>query len=167
MSDLNYQQATVMSLAKERLNKLYEFNEMLRKRVAAVCAASTAIVGIVSAAKFLPRQSSGLDVESVLLGLVCLLSVLLYWFAAKSLLPGLAAIPGSTNTDVLFDEYLVKDVEVAFNNFLIDICAASDKALEQNTSNAGILKSVLVVFQVQIAVLAIAIAWSGIAKWSV
>ena len=163
MTELTYQQSTVMELAKARLNTLYEFNAALRKRVAMVCAASTAIVGIVSAAKFLPVRVSGPDVESLLLGLVSLLTVAMYWFAAKALAPRVAPIPGIGDTDVLYEQYLSRGVEEAYNNFLIDICSACEVALSENETNGKSLRRVLMVFQTQIAVLALAIAWSGVA----
>ena len=95
----------------------------------------------------MPEQSAGSGVESVLLGLVCLLSVGLYWCAAEALTPGETWQPGSNDTDVLYDEYLSKDEQEAYNNFLIDLCAVNDKAAEANRRAAAALERVIWVFK--------------------
>ena len=165
MSSLTYQQNVVMEDARTRLASLYEFNAALRKRVALVCAASTTIVGIVTAAKFLPTKSTEFAVESIILGVVCLLSVVMYWVSASALLPSTAPIPGSTDTDVLFDQYISKDEQTAYNNFLIDICEANNVALKSNSDSAKILKKAIFTFQIQLGFLGLAIAWSGFSSF--
>lgn len=161
MFTLNYQQQTVMERVQRQLDVLYECNEALRKKTITVCTISTAIVGIVSAAKFLPDHSTGFDVESILLSIVVFLSALMYLFATAALLPGKAPIPGSRDTDELFDEFLVQDGETAFNNFLIDSCEACNIAFDQNATNEKNLKRVLITLQIQICVLALAVGWTG------
>ena len=162
MEELSYQQRVVMEQVTKALDQLYQFNDKLRQRVNTVCIASTAIVGIVTAARFLPKHITDFSVESIVLGLVCLCSILLYSFAAQALLPVTAPLPGSVDTDVLYDEYLAKDVEGAYNNMLIDFCEANKLASEQNTHSAKILQRVIWVLQLQIALLATAIAWFGL-----
>ena len=156
MNQLSYQQETVMRQVEHELTALREFSGRLRGRIMLVCAASAAIVGIVTAARFLPPQTFG-GVESLLLSLVCISSVVLYWFAADSLMPAETPLRGFNDTDVLYDEYLSKSEEVAYNNFLIDACHANDKAYQINQRHGVALRRVIWVFKAQVVLLAMAV----------
>ena len=156
MNQLSYQQETVMRQVEHELTALREFSGRLRGRIMLVCTASAAIVGIVTAARFLPPQTFG-GVESLLLSLVCISSVVLYWFAADSLMPAETPLRGFNDTDVLYDEYLSKSEEVAYNNFLIDACQANDKAYQINQRHGVALRRVIWAFKAQVVLLAIAV----------
>ena len=71
----------------------------LNKRATLITGASSIIVGIVAAAKFLPERSASFSVESALLGVVCGCSVVMYWYAVQVWRASLKAMPGTTDVD--------------------------------------------------------------------
>ncbi len=82
MSGLIYQQKLVFDRAQQGNEKIMSMNEAIRGRANFVTAASTAIVGLITAAKFLPAESSGSNAESLLLAAVYVASIAIYWLAA-------------------------------------------------------------------------------------
>ena len=163
-SVLNYQQQMVMERVSDNWGKTLKYNDDLDKRATLVTATSSIIVGIVTAAKFLPEHEDGLTAESVLLGLVCLCSVAMYFFALDVIRANHRAMPGSTDPNVLFDDYISLDADVAYNNSLIDLCDALGFCIKENDRKASALENIVLVFQCQLFLLAGAIAWSGIAS---
>lgn len=163
MSDeLSYQQNLVFDRLVDTWEKTLEYNDDLDKRTTLITGASSIVVGIVAAAKFLPEHANGFSVESVLLGVVCMGSVLMYWYAIDVWRASLKAMPGTTSVDVLFDQYIALSKDVAYNNALIDLTAALEKCVEENRRKSERVEKIVRVFQFQIAMLGTAIASSGI-----
>jgi len=156
----------VFQQARENLATALEFNEMLRKRIGVVCVSSTALVGIISAAKFLPESTTGYNVESILLGLVCLASVAIYWFAAKAYSPSIAPLPGPDSYERWYEGYLVKgDEGLAYSKMLSDYSYVTQTLLSQNKHFGWCLRGAISAFIAQLFVLSLAVAWSGLAAW--
>lgn len=156
----------VFQQARENLSTALEFNEMLRKRIGVVCVSSTALVGVISAARFLPEATTGHNVESVLLGLVCLATVAIYWFAAKAYSPSIAPLPGPASYERWFYGYLEKDDSGhAYSKMLTDCCHVTQTLLDQNALFGKCLRRAVFAFSIQLTLLSVAIAWSGFVAW--
>lgn len=153
-------------MVAKRLSDTWEktlvYNDDLGKRATLLVSMSSVVVGIVTAAKFLPEHKTEFSIESVLLGIVCLLSVLMYWYAIQVWGTSLRAMPGCTDVNKLYDQYIAVSEHVAFNNSLIDTSYALEVCLVENDRKAKLVDKVARVFQWQIGVLALAIAWSGL-----
>jgi len=162
MSDLTYQQKIVFERAKEGNDKILVMNDAIRGRANFVTAASTAIIGLITAAKFLPADTSGGNSESLLLAGVCICSVGIYWLAALIWKGGETSLSGTTDVDFLYSSYISKSEDVAYCNFLQDVCEATEKNIEENTLQSSRLGRMIFAFIVQLSLLALSIAWSSI-----
>jgi hypothetical protein len=168
-NELSYQQETVYNRLEEMLKFIRESFNKIRAKGTLICGASTTLVGVITAAEFLPDTATELSVGTVLLGMVCLCSVVMYHQVAKLWRPSVASIAGSTDTDILFDQYLSKDAVTAYNNFLIDLSETVEREIKANTDVAFQLERIVLTFQCQIGLLAVAILWpalSAFARWT-
>lgn len=162
MSDLTYQQRTAFDRLQSGNDKILAMNEAIRGRASFVTGASTAIVGLITAAKFLPENNHGYGVEFILLALVCVCSVAIYWLAALIWEGGETSISGTTDVNFLYDSYISKDIDVAYCNFATDLCQAMEHNKSENTLQAKRLSRMIFAFIVQLMFLALSIAWSSI-----
>jgi hypothetical protein len=162
-ADLTYQQNVVYNRLDETLKFSRESFRGIRSRATLVCAASTTIVGIITAAKFLPKSAAESNPETVLLGLVCICSIFIYRGAGKLWGSAAAEDAGTTDTNRLFDEYLSKDKGTAYNNFLIDLAATVKSEVKANRDIGDQLDRIILAFQWQLGLLAGAILWPALA----
>ena len=160
----SYQQQLVAKRLHDNWEKTLKYNDDLDKRATLITSASSIVVGIVAAAKFLPNHSSSFSVESVLLGVVCLCSVVMYWYAIQVWRTSLKAMPGTTDVMALYEQYIALSEDEAYNNGLIDLSHALSECVAENERKAGMVEKVVRVLQVQVALLGVAIAWSGISS---
>jgi len=158
----SYQQQLVSKRLKDNWEKTLKYNDDLDKRATIIVSASSIVVGIVAAGKFLPDQSSSFSVESVVLGLVCFCSVWMYWYAIQVWRTSLKAMPGTTDVMSLYTQYIALSEDEAFNHALIDLSYAVSECVAENKRKAEMVDSVVRIFQFQVALLGIAIAWSGL-----
>ena len=163
VNERTYQQQIVEERLLDNWEKTVKYNDDLDRRTTVITSASTIVVGIVAAGKFLPDHSKALSVESVLLGLVCLASVVMYWFATQVWGASLKAMPGSHDVNELYEQYIAKSEDEAYNNSLIDLAYALRGCVYENARKSNLVDNVVKTFQVQLALLALAIAWTGIA----
>ena len=63
--------------------------------------------------------------------------------------------PGDSDTDALYEEYLAKEKDVAFNNALIDSASAFEIAVSANKEKSRNVWHMVAVLQVQIVVLGV------------
>jgi len=133
----------------------------MRNRANFLTAASTAIVGIVTAAKFLPSSISGTGYEFIFLSMVCLCSIGIYWFAALIWKGGNTALAGGSNLDELYRSYINKDADVTFCNMLSDLCAAFDLNEQDNAAKGRYLDNMVKFFIFQLIFLSLAIGWAS------
>lgn len=160
--NLSYQQNAVLARLSENLMLIRGFTDSIRSRASILCTASTALVAIITAARFLPQHTAGFTLESVLLGLVCLCTVGMYWCGGQIWRASAVPIANCTDPTVLYEKYIALDQYVAYNQFLIDQAKAVELALVENKRQGGYLNKMTTVFQTQIGILAFAIAWPGI-----
>ena len=161
-TNLTNQQQSVFARMSDSWEKTLQYNDDLSKRATLLVSMSSVVVGIVATAKFLPEHGDTFSVESILLGVVCLLSVVMYWHAINVWGTCLRAMPGSTNVNELYHQYIAVSENEAFNNSLIDLSYALETCLAENDRKSKLVDKVARVFQWQIGVLALAIAWSGV-----
>jgi len=159
MTDLTYQQISVLDRAKENNRAVALFNADIRRRATFVTGASTAIVGLITAARFLPSREGDQGVELALLGLVCLCSVAMYGLAAAVWRSGEAFLPGRAHIDSLYKSFISADLDTAYHNLLQDECAAMNLNTAANSDRARLFDWIVGVFMVQLSLLALAISW--------
>lgn len=166
-NELTYQQYEVYRRLEDTLKFSRESIRGIRARGSMLCIASTALVGVITAAKFLPEQQTGTNFESFVLGLVCFCTAAMYWFVSQLWGCWNAPSAGSLDTDVLFEEYLSQTKAIAYNNFLIDLAATVKMELIESDGIGGKLDMIVRIFQCQIALLALAILWQPLAAFCV
>ncbi|MGY8873279.1 MAG: hypothetical protein ACKVJE_22870 [Pseudomonadales bacterium] len=163
MSDLTYQQRSVFERLSENNNKFAQLNNDMRNRANFLTAASTAIVAIITAAKFLPNTIASDGYEFILLSLVCLCSIGIYWFAALIWKGGNTTLTGTSNLEKLYGSYINKDVDVAYCNMLADLCVAFDQNKIGNSVKGRYLDWMVIFFILQLGFLALSIGWASFA----
>lgn len=161
---LTYQQQLVFERLQDTWERILKYNEDLDKRATLITAASSVIVGIVAAAKFLPKENNSSDFESVLLGCVCGASVLMYWNASIVWSLTKKPMPGTFNVRELYEEYIAQDENTAFNNALIDLSDAVKVCTEENMKKSQFVDNITLWFRIQIGILGFSIAWAGISN---
>lgn len=162
MGELTYQQKVVFDRAISSNDRILAMNDAIRGRANFVTAGSTAIVGLVTAAKFLPTSNTSDGMENLLLALVCICSVAIYWLAALIWKGGETSLTGSTNIDTLYRSYISVNMDVAYCNFLQDLCKATDDNIKENKLQSSRLGRMIFAFIVQLALLALTIGWSSL-----
>lgn len=163
MSDLTYQQKFVIERLAAGNEKVLAMNDAIRGRANFVTGASTAIVGLITAAKFLPANNDSSGVEFIFLAIVCLCSVAIYWLAALVWKGGKMTVPGGTNIDALYDSYISKEPDVAYGNFLSDLSKSMEENVRENALQAARLDRMIIAFISQLFFLALSIAWASVA----
>ncbi len=158
MSGLTYQQKLVFDRLFANNEKIAQLNNDMKSRASFITAASTLIVGIITAAKFLPSTSSSDGVEFFLLALVCLCSVGIYWFAALLWKGGNMALSGTGDIDALYDQYISQDLDAAFGNALKDLGNTFEMNQEDNAARGRLLDKIVYFFIAQLALLALSIS---------
>ena len=148
---------------------MFQNSDRLDARVSLITVTSSAIVGIVMAAKFIPEHASKtLTFESLLLGAVCVCSLIIYRNAAKAWMANVKTMPGSLDAQELHDELIDQSDEMCYTVALMDRSAATQSSLEVNGMKGAAVNSMLLAFQCQLGFLAAAVAWSGLAgAWEV
>lgn len=164
MSDLTFQQRLVFDRIFENNNKFIQLNNDMRGRASFVTAASTAIVGIITAAKFLPNSSASDGFEFILLALVCSSSIGIYWIAALLWKGGNTALTGTHDIDVLYDSYISVDADIAYCNALKDLCSAFEQNEKDNARRGRLLDRMIMFFIFQLLFLVVSIAWTSVAS---
>lgn len=91
--------------------------------------------------------------ECAILAILCLSVVLMYWFAAKLWGPSARCVATGGDVNVLYDEYIGADKDVAFNNALIDTAKAFDHAVWSNGLRGQELRHMFYILQAQILIL--------------
>jgi len=162
MDNLTYQQKVVFNRAIAGNDRILAMNDAIRSRANFVTTGSTAIVGLVTAAKFLPSGNTDDSIEYLFLALVCICSVAIYWLVALIWRGGETSLSGTTDVDILYRSYISVDMDVAYCNFLQDLCRATEENIKENTLQASRLGRMIFAFIVQLALLALSIGWSSL-----
>ncbi len=163
MSELTQQQVMVYERLLAGHDLVCESNRGLVGRANALLLASSVVIGVVVAARFLPDSTpSGFAVEYLLLGLVCLCSVVMHGFALMLWRGGLTMVPGTLSVDELYDDYIGQELDDAYYNLLRDLCGtiADNQALGMRLGRY--LDGIVIGFISQLVFLFSAIAWGSL-----
>lgn len=163
MNDLTYQQDAVFKRLSANNERFAQLNNDIKSRANFLTAASTAIVGIITAAKFLPNSISSDGFEFILLSLVCLCSIGIYWFAALLWKGGNTELTGTSDLDMLYESYIGKEADTAYCNMLADLCAAFEQNKKENVLRGKHLDKIVLFFIFQLSFLALSIGWASFA----
>jgi hypothetical protein len=161
MSGLTYQQNAVLERLKRNNEIFLQLNSDIKGRANFLIAASTSIVGVITAAKFLPNTATSEGTEFLLLSLVCLCSIGIYWYASLIWKGGYTALDGSDNVDTLYDSYINKERDIAYCNMLSDLCTAFRNNKKENLSRGKNLEIMVNIFMAQLFFLALSVGWTS------
>ena len=161
MSGLTYQQNAVLERLQRNNEMFLQLNNDIKGRANFLITASTSIVGVITAAKFLPNTTASEGAEFVLLSLVCLCSIGIYWYASLIWKGGYTALDGSNDVDTLYDSYISKEIDVAYCNMLSDLCTAFDNNRNENLSRGENLETMVKIFMTQLFLLALSVGWTS------
>lgn len=157
MSVLSYQQEIVVARLEKQHETVYELTQAIRRRASVVAAASTSIVALVTAAELFPTGSNQDSFGALLLSAVSGLSVLIYLILGFIWRGGSITLPGSTDPKRLYDRFISVEADLAYSNYLNDLCASTRKNVTENTRAGKYLDFLVYVFAAQLALLVFSI----------
>lgn len=153
-SELTYQQNMVWDRLHDGLKAIEQANDSLEAKGGKIIAGSASFVSALGILKMLPNIAGPISwLDGVAMLLLCVLTAVLCWFGSKMWCPSQICIPGDSNTDALYEEYLGLEKDVAFNNALIDSASAFEIAVSTNKEKSRNVWRMVIVLQVQIVVL--------------
>lgn len=161
-SELGYQRTAAYDRLEKTHFSLLEFNTSMRSRASIQCTASTILVGIVTAASFLPSKASEFSFETIILALVCACTAYMYWIAGDLWKATNAPLPGVLDAKEIYDSYIVEDIDTCYNQLLIDLSEAVSRQLAINVSIGKTIDDLTRLLQVQILLIVSAIFWRGV-----
>ena len=154
---ISYQQKLVYERLYANYEKLLSSNDKVSNRAATTMLGSSGIVTIAGSANLLANSDSSLFSNLMMvLALLCT-SVMFLCFLVLST-PWKLHFPGPTDTDELYDDYLVVDPNTAYNNALSDLSKAMELAIKTNREKAKLLTAINLIAAIQIFFLAAGIA---------
>lgn len=151
-----YQQQLVWEKLDEGLQSLEEANQSLETKASRLVAGSTGAITTIAGVNFLPSvelNNSG----AVVLMLLCLTVIVMFWFAARLWGPRPVALSVTSDVKVLYEQYIAKKEDVAFNNALIDRARALECSKWVNERKSEELRHMLIVLQAQVLLLGIGV----------
>jgi hypothetical protein len=153
-SSRTYQQNLVFDRISEGLKTVEAANESLESKASKIVAGSTAVIAAITGANMFPKSAVSLGIlDAVILALLCLSVLVMFWFAAKLWGPSPTAVAGSHDVNTLYDNYIAKSEDVAFNNALIDIAKAFEHSKWVNEIKGQQLRNLFIVLQAQVLIL--------------
>ena len=155
-SELTYQQNMVWDRLHDGLKSIEQANESLESKAGKILAGSASFVSALGILKMLPNIAGTISlVDGVAMLLLCVLTAVMCWFGSRMWCPSPMHFPGDSDTDALYEEYLAKEKDVAFNNALIDSASAFEIAVSANKEKSRNVWHMVTVLQVQIVVLGV------------
>ncbi len=159
-NNISYQQKLVF----DRLLSLFEStliaNANLDKRASHLVATSGAIIAFVGGAKALPGGTgASLSIENVLLILMFGFGIALFHVAAAIWKPDGKKFPGTTDRTILYNNYIAKSEDDAYNQALIDLGSSTDNAISINESKSSRVDQMIWILQLQVLALTLSVAW--------
>jgi hypothetical protein len=164
LSEYKMQREFVVQRLRDSIEFVHKLNAKLETRASIITAGSAALVGIVSAAEFLPKTQSTSTLESTCLGVVVLCTVIMFFFASKVWSPSDKVIPGTTDVQKLYEKFLSQDETVATNNAIIDLAASLEKMRDVNNQKSESVEAMIMIVQVQFMALGVVVLGSVAVK---
>ena len=119
----SYQQNLVAKNLLDSIQIGSQANDSLEKKASNLLKASTSVVVLLTSVNFLPKsivETTGSD--AIVLFLLCVSSLVMFWFAAKLWGPQPCAAPMTANIDKIYDDFIDRAEDKAFANALDDHC---------------------------------------------
>lgn len=157
-SSRTYQQTLVWHRLCEGLKSIEQANEHLEQRASKLIGGSTGTIAAIAGINMLPKSVVDVGLgESIILLLLCLTVLVMFWYASRLWGPQPLAVTSTHDTDVLYDEYIAKSEDVAFNNALIDTAKAFEHAKWVNEIKGKEIRHMFIVLQAQVFLLGVGV----------
>jgi len=153
-----YQQNLVFDRLHDGLKTIELANDNLEARASKIVAGSTGAIAALTGVSMFPKSIVEVGrVEAIILAMLCGSVLVMFWYAAKLWGPRPTAVVTSHDTNVLYDEYIAKPEDVAFNNALIDTAKAFEHAKWVNEVKGKEIRHLFIVLQAQVLLLGIGV----------
>lgn len=153
-----YQQNLVFERLCDGLKTIESANDNLEARASKIVAGSTGAITAITGVSMFPKSLVEVGrAEAVILALLCVSVLVMFWYAAKLWGPRPTSVATSHDTNVLYDEYIAKPEDVAFNNALIDTAKAFEHAKWVNEIKGKEIRHMFIVLQAQVLLLGVGV----------
>ena len=155
---LTFQQRLVWERLHDGLKTIELANDSLESRAGKVIAGSTGVVSAIAGFNLLPDAIAATGrAESVILVALCASVLVMFWFAAELWSQRPICVPGDGDVDDLYNEYIAKTPDEAFNNALMDMAKAFEHAKWVNKAKGKELRNMYIVLQGQIVIVGLGV----------
>jgi hypothetical protein len=153
-----FQQNLVWTRLSDGLKTVEAANDNLESRAAKIVLGSSGAISAITAVGLFPKSIVSLDrLESIVLCCLCSSVLVMFWFAARLWAPRPTSVQTTSDVSVLYDEYIAKTEDVAFNNALIDMAQSFEHAAWVNKTKGNELRNMFFVLQSQIVLLGVGV----------
>jgi hypothetical protein len=153
-----YQQNLVLDRLQNGLETIEAANDSLESRASKLLAGSTGAIAAISGFGMLPKSIADVGrMDAIFISILCISSLAMIWRASRLWGPQATTVATCGDVDFLYDEYIAKPEDVAFNNVLIDTAKAFNRAKEANDRKSEAVAGMLWVLKVQMAILAVGV----------
>ena len=153
-SKRTYQQELVASRLTLAIKMIEAANEKLETKANTMLAASTSVVAVVAGVNLFPSSIvKASNTETVFVVLLCISSLVMFWFAAKVLGPRPSSVGITPDLELMYKDYIAKSEDVAYNNALIDDAHVLDHITWVNKEKGKQIRHMFLVLQAQIVIL--------------
>ncbi|QDS95913.1 hypothetical protein FF011L_47140 [Roseimaritima multifibrata] len=157
-SDLTFQQMMVWERLHDGLKAIEDANDNLESRAAKIIAGSTGAIGAIAGFNLLPQSIVDTGrIESIFLAVLCASVLVLFWFAAKLWSQRSLCVPINGDVDDLYNDFIAKTQNEAFNNALIDTAKAFEHAKWVNGIKGSELRRMYIVLQSQLVIVGVGV----------
>ena len=161
--NISFQQKLVWDRIIQSLKSVDEANTSLESRATKILGGSTASIAFVVGVNAVPAKFGSLNVcELTCLIILCLSTIVMYCCAAHAWAPWTLSIPGSSDVMNLYDKYIAKDCDTAYNNALIDAADCLKDSVAENVKKGQAVGWMFFVLQGQLLFLGVTVA----VKWA-
>lgn len=155
VAEPTYGQLLSLELSRSLLGRITAANADLDRRVMSLVTLSTAISGVISAAKLLP-QGWQLTPSNLLVACSICVSIAVIVKAIRGIAPYEKTHPGVPDEQILHRDYIVPAAVEAANKAITQTCAATDVSIRINREKSDSVDSMIKLLGFQIGLLALA-----------
>lgn len=157
-SGRTYQQDLVFSRLSEGIKSLESANESLETKATTILFGSTSAVAFISSVNVFPQSIIETScVEAVLVVLLCISALVMFWFAANLWGPFPSSVPCGYDVDLMYDNYIAKSEDEAFNNALMDSAKVFEHLEWANKKKGESILQMFNVLKVQVVILGLGV----------
>ena len=153
-----YQQKLVWAQLMDGLKSLEAANDSLVARATNLVAASSGAIAMLTGIGILPKSIVSLHLfEAVIIILLCVTVLIMLWLVANLWAPRSSSILTSTDTDVLYDNYIAQNEDEAYNRALVSATKALEIEIAVNKKQGQTVMYLLRLVATQVAILVIGV----------